>query len=204
MHHAFAVALLLAAPASATTIVLDFEEEALGNRRDGERHAFVSVECGCVRLIEPLEGDSDARLRIQVAPFGRSDGHAVYVGHEGGGLLLEFLVPVFAVSIDFGNDYPEDEADARDPVFKAFAEDDALLDEDTVSPNDDRIVNQTLSLYSESPIHHATFGFRQLGQHSPLDFYVDNLVLTTVPEPGAVWLAALACIGLLRNVRRET
>jgi hypothetical protein len=55
------VLLLLAAPAGAATITLDFEEEALGLYEPD----FLSSECGCVQL-----HDSSERIgRVRVIDF---------------------------------------------------------------------------------------------------------------------------------------
>ena len=194
MRHALALALLLlAAPAGAATIVLDFEEEPIGSPKE-----FVSVECGCVRLIEPSL-DEDEDLRILVALLGQSEGQAVAVGREGGSLVLEFLVPVVALSVDFGWDQLDEEGvwDVFDPVLTGFDAYGAVVAQATITPNGDGIVNQTISISSESTIARALFEFRQLGPNEPRGFLVDNLVLTTVPEPGTLGLGALACAGLL-------
>jgi hypothetical protein len=76
MRHALAAALLLlAAPAGAGTIVLDFEEETVGNLGP----SFLSVECGCVTISETRQPTS--AQSPTVGDYGtQSHGKALEVG----------------------------------------------------------------------------------------------------------------------------
>lgn len=128
-----AVALLAAAyPAQAATIVLDFEEEPLGSRME-----FVSVECDCALLhsLDPGLDDNDSWLDIIDFP-GLTNGRAIKVGDEGGGdgLVVELLVPVLAVSLDFGGDSPEFDRDEGPASLTAYDAADNVLAQAFVTP----------------------------------------------------------------------
>ena len=96
------------------------------------------------------------------------------------------------VSLDFGGDLP---AKFVDPLYDASLTGfDAAGDElakSFVTPNRDRLVNQTISISSERTISRAVFEFVQLGDTEPFSSVVDNIVLTTVPEPGTLGLMLL-------------
>jgi hypothetical protein len=190
-HLLFTALLLIAAPAGAATIVIDFEEEAVVEYEV----PFVSSECGCVRLSE-WQG-----LELNVIDYYLGT-RALYVGEEGGSLLLEFLVPVVAVSLDFGGDssLPEVETfPARLYGFSggqqvAFAE---------LEANRNGLVDQTLSIEPGVVMDSARFAFVQLGEHEPESPVVDRIVLTTLPEPRLLGLSALGLLAAARTFRRR-
>jgi hypothetical protein len=199
-----ATALLAAAlPAQAASILLDFEEEP-----EGQRIEFVSAECDCVLLYEHGRGE-DFDLVLTVRDFGVSDGdgytdgQAVRVGDQGGsggGLVMEFLVPVLAVSLDFGND-ESDVSPVYDASLTGYDSQGGVLAQAFVTPNLDKLVNQTISITSASPIARAVFQLELLGDQSEHSPVVDNLVLTTVPDPGTVGLMLLGAAAVLTRRR---
>jgi hypothetical protein len=177
--------LLLAAPAGAATITLDFEEEPLGLYHPG----FLSSECGCVQL-----HDSRSNGLIHVIDFSLGS-RALVIGDEGGVLALDFLVPVFGVQIDFYTLFGVPQVNLGDAWLQLFAGDD-LIGEVFVTPDPQGPqVFQTISLTSSVAITRALFGKEDDALTEPVSPLVDNLVLT-VPEPafalGALALAALA------------
>jgi hypothetical protein len=181
------VLLLLAAPAGATTIVLDFEEEALGNLGA----SFVSAECDCVELAV-LHGNTVLRV------LDAGGDQVLRVGDEGGSLVLTFLAPVLSVSITFGGDEPDADAD---PALLVGLVGDAFADFDSVVANGNGAIDQTLSVSGAGgTLTSALFAFRQLGETEPLSPLVGTITLelATVPEPGAALLLAAAGAGLAR------
>jgi len=98
------LSLLLAAPAAAETVVLDFEEEAPGGRPNG----FVSAEWSCVRIGESRAREGRRALRIgALGEPGRGQGLAVGDEDDGAALVLEFSVPVTSLRLTVGNDEAE-------------------------------------------------------------------------------------------------
>src|SRR5687768_9606164 len=98
----YALLLWVATPAVGATIVLDFEEEQPRFLED----PFVSVECECVRLHgwrNSYGGSPGGTLEIHDFRGSRR----LIVGEEGGVLMLEFLVPVVGLSLDFSTFFDE-------------------------------------------------------------------------------------------------
>jgi hypothetical protein len=190
--HAFALALLLlAAPASAATIVLDFEEEARGHYYEG---SIVSAECGCVRISD-LAG---RELTVFDFYLGTRMVEPGYKG-EGGTLLLEFLVPVVGLSLDFLSFYPnarpiERPIDYFDAHLIAYSGGE-IVGETTLTPDPNGPLFQTISLFPGTVIEQARFVRVALGYYEPISPFIDNIVLTTVPEPGTLGLGALVLLG---------
>ena len=190
-HVLFAAVLLTAAPAGAATIVLDFEEEAVGEYEE----PFVSNECGCVRLSE-WQG-----LELHVIDYALGT-RSLYVGDEGGSLLLEFLVPVVAVSLDFGGDPGLPEVEAFPARLYGFAGGQQVAFVE-LEANRNGLVDQTLSIEPGIPMDSARFVFVQLGEYEPESPVVDRIVLTTLPEPRLLGLSALALLAAARTFRRR-
>jgi hypothetical protein len=175
----FALAMLLAQPAVAATIVLDFQEETLGRRDD----PFVSAECGCV------EFSGSHGLRIYLT----DEGETVLVAgadQEGGSLVIDFLVPVTAFALDFGGDSGAADVTSGTARLRGFvgAVEVALAE---AEPNRNLLVDQTLAISPGVAMDRIVFTFSQLGELEPLSAYVDDVVLTTVPEPVTLGLFAL-------------
>jgi hypothetical protein len=184
-----AVLLLLAAPASASTIVLDFEEEALGYEP-----SFVSAECGCVRVSD-FDGQELAVFDYYLGTRVISPGSK----NEGGDLLLEFLVPVVGLSLDFLSFYPnarpiERPIDYRDAYLIAYAGGE-IVGETTLTPDPTGPLFQTISLFPGTVIERAVFVRVALGFYEPISPFLDNLVLT-LPEPSMLLLAVLTAASL--------
>lgn len=186
---ALALVLLVATPAGAATIVLDFEEEVLGVYDTG----FISSECGCVEL-----SDADG-FQLKVIDFFGS--RAILVGEEGGALRLDFLVPVVAVSLDFGGDSGAEEVDARPARLRGFAGGQEVAYAE-LEANGNQLVDQTLTIGPGVVLESALLTFVQLGEFEPLSPLVGRIVLTTVPEPSTLALMALALIRLAIQRRR--
>jgi hypothetical protein len=174
--------LLLAAPAGAATIVIDFEAEAVGEYDDG----FVSAVCGCVRFSEWQGGE----LRIRE----RASDKTLVVGEEGGTLLLEFLVPVISVRLEFGGDSESSLVESKPAVLVGLSGGE-FASIDAEMPNRNNTIDQTLQIAVPPnlgpPIDQALFSFVQLGEHEPLSPIVGRLTLVTVPEAGGLGLLAL-------------
>lgn len=184
--------LLLAAPTSAATIALDFEEEAIGYYYD--EPGFVSAECGCVRVSD-FAGRELAVFDYYLGTRVVSPG---WKG-EGGSLLLEFLVPVVGLSLDFVSFYPnarpiERPIDYKDAHLIAYAGGE-IVGETTLTPDPTGPLFQTISLFPGTVIEQARFVRVALGFYEPISPFVDNVMLTTVPEPGSLGLAVLVLAG---------
>jgi hypothetical protein len=182
------VALLLSSPASAATIVIDFEEEALGSHGP----AFLSAECGgCVEL-EVLHQNSPLRIRDEAGD------QILVVGDEGGSLVLTFLAPVLSVSITFGGDEPGAEAE---PAMLVGMVGESFAGFDTVVANGNGAIDQALTVSGAGgTLTSALFTFVQYGETEPLSPLVGTITLevATVPEPAAALLLAAAAAGLAR------
>ena len=184
------LALWVASPASGATIVLDFEDEPLGMHEE----PFVSAECGCVRLHglwNSFGGVPGAPLEVD--EFGGS--RVLVVGDEGGMLLLEFLVPVVGLSLDFANFFDEPDTWFDDAHLVAYAGGE-IVGETTLTPDPEGPQFQTVSLFPGAVIDRVTYRKYDLGEYEPLTVILDNIVLTTVPEPETVALVALGFAGL--------
>jgi hypothetical protein len=177
------LAMLLPQTVAAATITLDFAEETIGRRDD----PFVSVECGCVQL------SGSAGLRIYLT----DEGDIVLVAGadlEGGNLVLDFLVPVAAVELDFGGDASADEVESRPARLRGFAGGvEVALAE--LEPNRNLLIDQTLTINPGVVIDSAVFTFSQLGEYEPYSAYIGRIELTTVPEPPLA--VPLAFVGLV-------
>src|SRR5688572_23911691 len=138
--HALALALLLlAAPAGAATIVIDFAEESLGEHGD----SFVSAECACVRFSTWSVGGGGSGNTLTVFNF--NGNHTLAVGEQGGDLLLEFLVPVGSVRLEFGGDSPLESVESFPAVLVGLSGGE-FASIDTVAPNRNRAIDQTLQI----------------------------------------------------------
>lgn len=178
---ALALALLLSAgPAGAATIVIDFEEEAVGTRTG----SFISVEHPGVTLSE-ISG-SFGQLIVLDFYLGT---RALVVGEEGGTLILDFAMPVTAVSMDFGGDWIEDGSPAR---LRGYAGG-VLVSMAELDANHNGLIDQTITLVPSVAIDRVTFGMSQLGPDDKLSALVDNISLT-VPEPSVAALLLLALV----------
>jgi len=179
-----AAALLGAAlPAHAATIVLDFEEEAVGGRENG----YVSAECGCVAFSHSFLISDPSDPFLHVGDFGvQSDGSALLVGQDddGGGLVLDFLAPVVGLSLDFGNDDEAFTDEGDEAVLQAFSGA-TLLGEARVVLNRNDVMDQSIALAGLGAFDRATFRYTD-----SIDEIVDNISFETVPEPGALALLA--------------
>jgi hypothetical protein len=173
--------LAFAAPAGAATIVLDFEQEPLAVY---ENTSFTSAECGCVDFAEQDGG----WLFVEENALGS---RVLIPGEEGGRLVLQFLVPVTAVALDFGND-TDDAEFIGDAVLEGLVGG-TVVASATVTPNGNNLTDQTIAISFTSPLTSARFRLPQSGEFEPISPYVDNIVLT-VPEPAALALAALAVL----------
>jgi hypothetical protein len=188
-----AVLFLLAQPASAATIVLDFEEEPLGYDQPG----FVSAECGCVRVSD-FDGQELAVFDYYLGTRVISPGWK----NEGGDLLLEFLVPVVGLSLDFLSFYPnsrpiERPIEYRDAHLIAYAGGE-IVGETTLTADPGGPLFQTISLFPGTVIERAVFVRVALGFYEPISPFLDNLVLT-LPEPSMLLLAVLAAACIARG-----
>jgi hypothetical protein len=185
------LALLLAAPAGAATIVLDFEEEPLAVYQGT---TFASAECGgCVTFAEQDGG----WLFVEDALGSR----VLIPGEEGGRLSMTFSVPVTGVSLDFGHDTPDAES-IGDAVLDGLIGG-VVVVSSTVAPNQNGSIDQTISISYVSPLEAVRFRLPQSGEFEPISPYIDNVVLTVqeVPEPAALGL--LAPLLLLSTRRRR-
>jgi len=185
--------LLLTGPAFAATITLDFEEEATDARSNG----YVSAECGCVTF-----SHTNLSNALHFANFGaQGDGQALVVGDDddGGGLVLDFLVPVSSLTLAFGNDDPSIVDQDDEAVLQAYAGA-TLLGEVHVALNANDLMDQTISISGLGAFDRAVFRYTD-----SIDEIVDNLVFETLPEPGPPVLAAFAAWALyaIRAPRRS-
>jgi hypothetical protein len=185
--------LLLAASAGGATITLDFEEEAPGLYEPG----FVSTECNCVELLE--HPGTTGVLEIDDFFLGS---RALIVGEEGGALLLEFLVPVFGIQLDFWTHFGIPNVELADARLQAFAGDELVADVSVTPDPQGPQVFQTIAVTSDVAITRAIFTKPDQDEFEPASPVVDNLVLT-VPEPRAIAFGAisLAAIGAARATR---
>jgi hypothetical protein len=195
MRFLAAVLLLLAMPASAATIVLDFEEEALG----GHGESFVSAEWDDLTL----------SLWTGVAELTISEraghGRVLWVGHEGGSLLLSFAVPVASVTLEFGDSGAA--LRAWDPPVLVGITTDGMAAADSTVPTMNGLIDEQLMVTwpRDEPFRSALFQFVQFGEHAPESPVIGRIILETleVPEPAVFGLLALAgSVAAARNRRR--
>lgn len=182
MRSLAAVLLLLAAPASAATIVLDFTSPAPG--------FYDEIEYPEVRLSEWRGGE--------LAIVDNGSGPFLEVGEQGGSLLLEFLVPVVFVELVFGGDSSDPAVESDAAVLVGLAGGD-FAGVSVETPNRNGAIDQALRLSAPPslglpPIDRALFTFSQLGENEPLSPLVGRITLETidVPEPRVATLIALA------------
>jgi hypothetical protein len=184
------LALLIAAQAQAATIVLDFEEEEPRFLEE----PFLSVECECVRLhgwSNSYGGSPGGTLEVDDFQGSRR----LIVGEEGGVLMLEFLVPVVGLSLDFSTFFDEPDVWLDDAHLYAYAGG-QMVGEATFTPDPNGGLFQTISLFPGTVIEQAVYRKYDLGEYEPNTVLVDNIVLTTVPEPGTAALVALGLAGV--------
>jgi hypothetical protein len=178
--------LLLTTPAHAGTIVIDFTGESLGSHG-----ASFVAECGCVRL---SEWTGTGELIV----FNFQGSRALSVGAEGGDLLLDFLVPVQAVRLEFGGDSSTD----WKPAVLVGLSGGEFASIDTAAPNLNGAIDQTLQISVPPnlgpPMDQALFSFVQFGEHAPKSALVGRITLTT-PEPRLI--ALLAVLGVVAGRR---
>lgn len=193
MHAApLLLALLLALPASAATIVLDFEEEATGERGS----SFVSVEDPRVTLYEDRE-PFPGILSVRPLFIGSSD-LVLWPGEEGGRLRIEFSVAVSSVTVEFG-DSGDQTVSFHPPTLVGYAGG-AVVTSATTTPVMNGLPDEVLTIYG--PLDAAVFEFVQLGQYEPETSPVLRIIFT-VPEPGVATLLAAGALGLARARRRS-
>jgi hypothetical protein len=176
------VLLLLAAPAGAATIVLDFDEEPTGERGA----SFTSAEAPFVQLTET--GGTD----LQVFDY-PGHGLVLWVGDEGGMLRLDFGVPVLSITIEFG-DAGALAGDWDPPVLVGLNGSDVLAIDSTV-PDFDGELDESLTVAVPSgAFDAAVFAFVQRGEMEPESPLVGRIILVTseVPEPAAAMLLLAA------------
>jgi hypothetical protein len=178
-------------------IVLDFEEEPLA-RYEGS--PFVSAECGCVQFSQysryPGYGGE-----VSVFDFRRVGSRMLLVGEEGGDLLMEFLVPVVGLSLDFSTFFDEPDVWLDDAHLTAYAGG-QVVGEATFTPDPNGPLFQTISLFPGTVIERAVYRKYDLGEYEPNSVLVDNIVLT-VPEPRALPPVGLllAAVAFRRRIR---
>jgi hypothetical protein len=190
---ALAVSLLLVAqPATAATIVLDFEEQPVAAFED---NSFLSIECGCVRFSD-LGPEKEVHVVDGVGwpSYYRHESRAVLAGSQGGTLMMEFLVPVVELSFDFVNFFDAYDVWLNDAVLTAYAGDE-IVGVATLPPAPNGPRFQTISISPGTVIERAVFEKYDLGEHYPFSPIVDNIVLTTVPEPTTLGLLGLTLAG---------
>src|SRR5262245_8784055 len=176
-----ALLLVAATPASAATIVLDFEEEPYIYL---PRH-YVSTECGCVSFDYYPAAPNEDRSYIAVRNFNlQTDGNGLVVDFHV--LVMTFAEPVTSLSLDFGLDsafYWEDGSFAWLRVFSDDSPPDlrtnaGLLADARVTLNRNGLMDQSISLEGVAPFRTAAFNFNGEAEMEP-GFSVDNLRFTT-------------------------
>jgi hypothetical protein len=185
--------LLLAGPAQAATIVLDFSAYAegdYGNSFEAAPGVLLSERSGTGSLTIATPGGVPAVL---------------VVGDQGGDLRLDFTgLGVLGIELTFGGDVlPGCETDVFPAHLTGYAGGMEVA-ADELDANGNRLVDQTLAITSPVVLEWALFDFVQLGENQPESPFVGRITLTTleVPEPALVGLvaatAAAACALRLR------
>lgn len=181
-----ALVLALALPAHASTIVLDFEEEAVGTLEDDH----VSVECACVVY-------GDAVLEIFDTAFGNV---LANTDDTTGGIWLRFFAPIEGLSLDFLDSVFADPGSAG--ALRVFLGS-TLVAETHVMMDTNGLLDQSIAISGAGPFDQAVF--RVEGPNAPLRLgeAIDNVVIDTLPEPRVVvLLLALAMLLGVRHVDR--
>lgn len=190
MRAALFLALLLSGPAQAATIVLDFTSPAPG---EYETLAYPEVVLS--------EWTANRGLGISTPGGGAP---VLRVGDQGGTLLLTFTAPVIGLELTFGGDSASSSVEAFPATLVGIAGG-SFVGIDSIAPNRNGLVDQTLAIGAGIVMESALFHFVQLGEHQPLSPLVGRIVLytTSVPEPGVAMLLAAAAAGLAQARSRS-
>ena len=183
---AFLVALAAPAIAQAQTFTIDFESDAPGAVPNG----FMSVDSAVVSFTDSSGADLQV---IDATPQTNGQGLTVFPD-DPSYLIIDFLVPMQAITLSFGNDDPAfsspgDEAELR--IFNGVT----LVTSVRVVMNRNDIMDQTIG-FSGAPFDRAEF-FYDVSSAGLIEA-VDDIVLTpAAPAPTLPQWAALMMLLLL-------
>ena len=145
---------------------------------------------------------SSSGLQVFDSGFGDTIGQSLVVFPESTGVTLQmsFSVPIYSLSLMFGNDDPlllvMDGPGLNDLAVLNLFDGATLLETITVTPNANTLMDQTISwIHSGTPANRAEF-FYGNNNENPIDLIetVDNIAFSTeVPEPSTY--AAIAFAG---------
>lgn len=158
-----------APPASADVALIDFSADELG----GVPNGFVSLDDPRVSFTDSVGAD----LRIGDFNF-QSDGPALLVGNDvdDSALIMDFTAPASSVSLDFGNDDPNNVDEGSLAVLTLF-DDEGVGTSVSVVLNRDDVMNQTISLDHEGAVS-ASFQYQNPdGTAARLAEIVDNIAV---------------------------
>ena len=199
-RHAAALACLslVAAPALADTVTINFESDASGFVANG----FQSADSNLVSFSDSMDAD------LQILDFGHhSNGKGLAVfGDDPSYLIMEFSTTVSSLSLSFGNDDPNFASAgdlARLQVFDGMT----FVGEVFVEMNRDDIMNQTIAAAGFGAFNRATFAYvNPLGELINLIECVDDITFETtgvaVPLPTAGTLGLAGLVGIMSRRRR--
>ena len=161
----FSVIFTISLPVNAATydIVIDFENETTGSKPNG----WKSVDSDLVSFSDSNGSD------LGIYSGQESDGKSIACfGDNTDGLVLDFSIPMFAISLEFGNDNPGF-ITSNDWAILTLFNGATQIDQVMIHPNVNDLMDQTIS-YSGSSFTKAVFAYS-----TNLTEVVDNIMLAS-------------------------
>lgn len=199
----FGLLVIVAGPAQAGLVTIDFENDVNGHYFNG----YQSPDSPDIVFSSTESRSTDARDYLTVdhfAPASFGKGLAISSGNPAleAGLVMTFLHATDFLSFAFGNDDPDQANTGLSQVVLTLFFGGSEVGKTAVTPNSNGIMDQTIS-FTGAFFDRAEFFFiDDFGYPARVNPVVDNVSYQnhdhwyTVPAPGGLLILALGLIGL--------